>query len=145
MVSIRLIDGTEIVLDQLFQYHTYAGLLAGLPDEEMNRRRIEEALRHAKERLLSATAPKLIEPEIEHAPTHVGPPLSPVMRQRRVVPVYYPRLPAITCLGHFIAPGRMTALTVVWFQDRPALPIASPALARIRRIDWKREAQPYDF
>lgn len=140
---IRLSDGRRISLARLYQYHTYAGLLAGLPDEAMNRRRIHEAVEYAQEKLGFAGFPRLIPPQVETK-------AFPARPHRGPRTAYY--LPSTTCIGEFLssAPARdadmpYSALTLIWYQDDFALPIAEGALAEIRRLEWGPMAEDWTW
>ena len=149
--------GREIGLGSLHQYWTYGGLLAGRPDERMNSSIVERTLKTAREHpLLSAGAPvALIAPKIEHAPTGLKPGGIEVIRRRtgsNVGHLYYPRLPAATCIGYFLS-GELKSRTedfgsrlcIVWFQPKFALPIDQNVEREIQRVAWEELAEGYDL
>ena len=56
-------------------------------------------------------------------------------------------LPSVFCVGRFRSWGDVacwSGLTVAWFQDEFALPIAPDVLAAIQRLDWAAHAEEYD-
>lgn len=130
----------------LFQYDTYLSNLTGYPTRKSNAKNISRALNYAKEKLWGCEKPYLIVPveyrlEIprnkwislteEHEPT---------------------KLPAFTCCGTFSSSQKARAsdshyseLSVVWYQDTMALPIASEIIDTIYNIDWSLHAQDCYF
>lgn len=140
---IRVACGRTIRLSSLHQYATYAGLLAGLPDEAMNRRRIQEAIDYARGTLRFIGHPRLIPPQV-------------TVRERPARGNAEARighfLPAITCIGEFVSsppardPGMLvSSVTLVWHQDNFALPIADNALEEIRRLEWDAMAEDWSW
>lgn len=61
---IALADGWRIGVARRYHYHIHAGLLAGLPDEAMNRRRVHGAVGCARQKLGCAGFPRLIPPRV---------------------------------------------------------------------------------
>ena len=58
-------------------------------------------------------------------------------------------LPAMGCIGYFESKSiggnsDYSAITLVWFQDRFAMPILDPALAVVRALDWDNVADDDD-
>jgi hypothetical protein len=136
--EVRLHDGRAIRLDVLYQWRTYAGLLEGLPTEELNRRLVTEALDRVRERLGTAAAYLIppVEQLIEGPKSYLG------GRFGRLA-----QLPAIVCAATFDsfqpaqdAQADGSSLTVVWFQDDFALPIDKAVLDQLQAIDWVSHA-----
>lgn len=99
---------------------TYAGVLAGKPNARINQPIIEEVVEAARN-LHRGTSAVLIDLyDIEG------------------------RLPAVACVaelqsGALRRPGSepYTSMTIAWFQDEFAFPIAQTILGRIRELDWE--------
>lgn len=138
---IRLDGGRSIRLSRLHQYATYAGLLAGLPDEEMNRRRIQDASDFARETLRFIGFPRLIPPRVTVKEF-------PARGASEARTGHF--LPGITCIGEFVSsppardPGMLlSSVTLVWHQDDFAPPIADDVLEEIRRLEWDAMAEDW--
>lgn len=140
---IRLADGRSIRLSRLHQYATYAGLLAGIPDEAMNRRRIQEAIDYTRETLRFVGHPRLIPPRVtvKEFPARGG-------SEARTGHF----LPAVTCIGEFVSsppardPGMLlSSASLVWHQDDFALPIAENVLEEIRGLEWDAMAEDWSW
>jgi hypothetical protein len=137
--ELRLNDGRNIILEQLFQHHTYWGLLAGRPSPGYNQELIDAAIRDAEKKLWRTGQPFLIEP--------VQREVQLPERTRRLYGYQPMELPAVVCLAAFwsFPPARDRAehysfLKVVWFQDELALPIDPQVEERLRALDWNRLA-----
>jgi hypothetical protein len=141
-MKIELNSGREIVLESIYQYGTYSGLLCGVPDEEMNREYIENNMEYAVEKM-SPEGCYLVSPEfleLENVDKRIK-------RYKDAI-----RLPYITCFAEFdssILEGDeendASWLTVVWYQDEFAMPIDEGVLEQIKLIDWEREAEGFQF
>jgi hypothetical protein len=139
LYELRLQDGRSILLEQLFQYHTYRGVLVGHPSSEDNKELIDAAVRHAEEKLWRDGRPLLLEP-VERA----------VQLPEATRGLYHYRpmeLPSVVCLAIFwsYATGRdpgedYSYLKVVWFQDELALPVDPQVEEYLRGMDWNRLA-----
>jgi hypothetical protein len=60
--------------------------------------------------------------------------------------------PRLYCIGEFSSTGfadpksdPYTLLTVVWFQDEFAMPIAPGVLDHIRKIDWEANGRDWNW
>ena len=135
----QLNSGVTVSLDSIIQWRTYAGLIAGVPDQAMNERRISDAKKTAAEKLSMDCFIHLIIPEI-------------TMRRRRSSrgPAgKYPVLPLITCAAVLDSEpldkseGFGSALKIVWFQDDWALPVQPAVLKQICALPWSELAQEY--
>jgi uncharacterized protein (TIGR02996 family) len=131
--EVRLRAGGTIHCQSIRQSLTYAGLLEGLPTRQMNEGTIEGLLREERERGWWAGEPYLVPPAI-----------TPIEYSgERKYPFGDPEaLPDVTCVARFAAyagPGT-TKLTVIWFQDEFAFPIAPDVLEHLAGIDWSARA-----
>lgn len=123
----------RVRIDALLQTRTYSGLVEGIPTREMNDRIIESALlaarrwRHAEKPLLlpSEETPIILPSGATYA---FGTPVS---------------LPQVQCTAYLVAMDGRSALTVVWFQNDFALPLASNVEKQMRAIDWDKVAEEY--
>jgi hypothetical protein len=120
-------SGIEILLDQIFQYRTYSGLIEGSPCSGLNQRLIEKANRYAKEKLWKDSVPYMIDPVVQIRPAYPT-----------------PSLPAVVCLAQFESSHAvrdpetsMSWLDIVWFQDDFAFPIDPRVLEHIKAVDWE--------
>lgn len=149
MAIITLSDGREIRLDTYYQSPTYGGLLAGLPNERRNQEMVDEAVKFAGENhLLSCGAPvALIPPKIEHRATGISGKQAKIWSERTgsnvTLPLYYPTLPSIECVAHFMSGGRKgkpdeiwSQLCLVWFQPDFGLPIDPDVEREIQKVAW---------
>jgi hypothetical protein len=136
-VWIKLRTGRDIHLKALHQQRTYESLLAGHPDEALNREIVWEALERAFVRVYGFGQPHLI------PPVECPIPLSPEELEypRSGEPI---RIPDIVCTARFESyqPVRNPAeqfscLVIVWFQDYFAPPIDKAVLDTIQSLDWE--------
>jgi len=144
--DIQLNCGIKIRLDEIYQYHTYSGLLNGYTNHIFNKKYIEEAQDLAKVKLWSGHSPFLIQP-VE----------TPINAPERVLqnPLYqeYPpsKLPAVACLASFISfsvkndDEHASCLNFVWFQDQFAFPIEESVEEQIKKIDWHLYAKDFTY
>jgi hypothetical protein len=130
-------SGVRVHLDWLHQYRTYAGLLLGAPDREMNQRFIQNALRNAVELKCCHGTPYLI-PPVERA-MHVPEELRSRFQADRMPFT----LPDVVCIASFTAwqamndpDAQLSSLEIVWFQDAFGPPIDADVLALLKAIDW---------
>jgi len=139
--ELPLRSGRTITLKRLNQVMTYAGLLEGTPNREMNDRHIEYALREAQEMYVAGFRPHLIPPPRQDYYRTPG----DMQRIRDFSPHHIPEwLPVVQCVGSFQSgvtarnpDMHVSVLTVVWFQDEYAPPIREPALSQLRELDWE--------
>lgn len=145
--ALVLSGGRRITLDRLVQYPTYAGVVEGLPSPSTNDVRIETALIDAQALCVDGAKPHLIAPSRRDYFREPGDMASAC--SERLHPEW---LPMVTCAARFLdsAPVRdrssdASTLTVVWFQDEFALPIAAPALDGLRALDWHALATDFEW
>ena len=130
--EVSLNFGRVIRLMALSQERVYEGVSGGLPTRWMNEMTLHRLQKKS--------------------------PLSVVLRPRQTPLEYrhdrpYPfgvpaELPPLSCIGRFYChqPARdrtmfSSFLTIIWFQDDFAFPIAPDALRRIQAVDWERHAE----
>lgn len=121
-------------LNELRQFRTYEGLLEGLPSRDYNSRLIENAIDHARSAWPWHGEPHVIPPierEIENSSNFMAKPGPKGL------------LPDICCIARFSSnsPARdpnchCSRLTVVWWQDKFALPIDPLIKAYLMTMDW---------
>lgn len=145
--TIKLATGRSLKLYRLDQTMTYAGMIEGLPSEQLNDDLIEWSLKSAQ-KASPNHPPYLIKPvkrsfirtpgDCDHA------------RERFSGPAEF--LPNVRCIGAFSSQGAardktkpMSLLTVVWFQDEYGLPTNPELLEQLRMIDWDNLAEDGDY
>lgn len=154
---ILLADGRPILMQRLVQSQTYGGLLVGLPNERVNKGILEEVGTRACGEFGESPEPYVIQPVFlpfttrtqKRTLTKAG--LGPGEGEIEDVTDY--RLPLVECMASFRCPQTIgepnpddigifahSVATIVWFQDRYAMPIAREVLDEIKLIDWKRIA-----
>ncbi len=127
-------------MGRLSQWRTYAGLLAGIPDKEMNQRHIADLLDEAQSVGIAGCDAFLIEPVVKVREL-----------QRRGEKVVEERLPAISCLARFDSGALATSgepyssLVVAWFQEEFGLPTDPDILRQIANIEWERHAAEWNW
>ncbi len=139
--ELRLRSGRAITLKHFDQVMTYAGLLEGTPDHELDDRHIESALEEAGRRGVAGVRPHLIVPPRRD---HFRKP-GDMRRITEYSPHWIPEwLPVVQCIGQFSSgvtarnpEMHLSVLTVVWFQDEYAPPIQEPALGELLDLDWE--------
>ncbi len=132
--------GADVVLDELIQWKTYAGLLMGVPYEEMNARQMEAAKDVACRKLFLDSPVHLIKPKITIK----------TRKHENGIEESYPSLPAITCVAVLDGPpvtshGDGAFLTIIWCQDHWASPIDSEPLREICALSWAALAKDYNI
>jgi hypothetical protein len=143
---ITLKSGLKIILDELRQFQTYAGMLEGQPSAKVNDRQISSALGKAK-----AMSPLDISPYL----------IQPVRRdygRRRGDAVLFPHssytpewIPFITCIASFHSfttkDPEMHASEgiIIWYQDNFALPIGKKVMREITALDWHSFATDFEW
>jgi len=136
-MDIAFADRT-VTLDRIDQSRTYSGLLEGIPNVRLNAQLIAEAINNAAR----SGATLLIEPRRVPIPSsagseHFGP---------------HEKIPRICCTVSFLSTSvarnqamDASALTVVWFQDAWALPIAPEILTQLAATTWAPHAQDFEY
>lgn len=132
-------SGRSILLREFRQWNFYRGLIQGIPDSESNRADVERIV--ARERESQNEEPYLI------------PPIERVVEREESHGLTRGFLPTIACVARFVScdaardpTNRMaSALTIIWFQDQWAFPIAPGAREQIRAIDWEQHAHDSDI
>lgn len=129
-----LSSGRRVHLVSLHQENIYAGLLEGVPTREMNQGTIEHLRDEATER--TGREPFILQPV--QTPIERGGGADPY-------PFGDPALiPPIACVAELESSGSSvlyhTHLTVIWFQDDYAFPLAAPIESALLALDWDRLA-----
>jgi hypothetical protein len=131
--------GRTVSIAELHQWRTYAGLLAGRPDASTNQGRIGTLLDEARRFGVAEAQPYLIRPTVTIKEWESK---GMAMREER--------LPAVSCIAVLVSDGLArkdsepySSLTIVWFQDKFALPIAPEIYEKIRAIDWETHARDW--
>lgn len=133
----------SIYLDTLHQTRTYAGLLEGVPTQEMNQRLLQDAIRTAT--VMFKPAPPFLIPAVQ-TPIDMG--------SGRKYPFGTPMaLPPIRCIATFNSyfPTRegegadASTMTLIWYQQEFAMPIDPKVREAIRAIDWLKEATDFEW
>ena len=142
--SIILNSGRKIILEELSQHHTYAGLIEGSPTVEMNRKIIERCLKYAKEKLWIDVEPILIPPIERHIEINGG--------SQELYDEDRKEIQTIVCLScwNCYKPARNefmmgSVLKIVWFQDKFAMPIDSSIVDQLKEVNWTKYAKDYDI
>ena len=131
--------GAMVCMEEMVQWRTYVGLLIGVPNEEMNQRRLENAKKQAGKKLFGKWPVHLITPKVSIK--------SRVRGSGRVKT--YPMLPANACAATFDSDSVKKAghdgsmLKIVWFQDDWAFPVAPEIFKKIRALPWSDLAKDY--
>lgn len=130
-MDIVLNDGAVVGCFLMLQSRTYDGLLAGVPNKDVNDTVIAQAIDSAAD-LLHSDCEKvvLIEPKINEG-SYNG---------RNGMVVRYPVLPAIMCMSLFADMDKQ--LIVVFFQDEMGN-LDSNIIEEIKKIDWNSSAEEY--
>jgi hypothetical protein len=140
--EITLDSGRAIHLRSISQDLTYGGLLEGWPTAELNQRIIDRTVRRARE-ADQGREPYLLTP--------VQTPMN--YHSDRPYPFGEPAsIPSIIVVAEFRCSDTArdpdkdySDLTIIWFQDEWAFPIASPALEALQQIDWERHAHDWEW
>ena len=143
--SLILDSSRSVVLKHLDQSQTYAGLLEGTPNKKANEWGIEADMKRASEYPQTIGKPHLVEPvrrDYLRAPGD----MDTIRERTSKLPPEWGRnpewLPLVRCIGCFqsnaISGSPMDAsfLTVVWYQDEFAMPVAQHILNAIKSLDW---------
>lgn len=136
--TILLHSGIEVEVEEIWQIRTYAGVVVGRPTPEQV---IETALA-----LLSAKISGGSDSAVVLFNALRGVPWSPSCSPSNIKPTK--KMPYITCAAVLCGPAPArnkdadySVLTVLWFQNEWAFPIAKNIENRIRRLDWPRLAK----
>jgi hypothetical protein len=131
----------ELHVQSLHAWRTYAGLLEGVPDAQMNQQLIGRAGERAAK--LCGAPVVTISPEI------VDTPFPPGARARAPS---FPLLPAFTCVAELWCwstrseDALASALTVVWFADSVTGGAIETTLASaVQDLDWWRHSSDFDI
>jgi len=136
--TIILNSGIEVSFEEIWQIRTYAGVLIGRPTPEQV---IETALALLPAKISGGSESAVV---LFNAVRSV--PRSPSRSPSNIKPTK--KMPCITCAAVLCGPpparnkdADYSVLTVLWFQNEWAFPIAKNVENRIRRLDWPRLAK----
>ncbi|EDL59004.1 hypothetical protein [Gimesia maris] len=148
-------SGRELILNQLEQSQSYAGMMEGVPNKKANDWGIDVDLCRAVRREYTLGEPYLIPPRRRDYLREPGD-MDEIRKQKS----HYPKewvmdpewLPLICCIGCFksVSPVRNTemhgsCLTVVWYQDDYAMPIDPEVIRSLKQLDWDRLATDFEY
>jgi hypothetical protein len=142
--KITLDNGRVLIMTSLIQRPTYSRTIKGLPTKSFNNSKIDYG--HDSETL------------VLHAPRLYGnlmqllPPDSSLAKRGAENP--FELLPGVTCIARMVSkpcepvcipeagtiPPASTCLTLVWFQNYWAMPIASEVMEKLKVFDWDAHA-----
>jgi hypothetical protein len=137
--ELKLNNGVTIRLKALNQFHTYEGLLEGVPTQRMNKAHIESAMALSK--------------KTWNCKSHLIEPVETPIEIDRPYPFGVPaHIPPITCVGLWSTTGYerdgqygCMQLALVWCQAQFALPIDECVLRQILEIDWESVGEFYEY
>ena len=130
----------DVTIKSIKQWHTYGGLLEGIPTDKLNERIINRTKKEAKE-FSGIEEIYLIEPKqkpIDYDGKYpFGNPAS---------------LPGVTCIAElwhndvFKNTDKMfSSLCIIWFQDDYAFPIEEDILNKIKEIPFSKVCGEFDY
>ncbi len=132
-------SGRKLRLSRFYQYPTYGGLLAGLPQARDSS--VEEAARTAKQMFGGdGEALLVLRPRLKRLPP-----------SRHYHPAFPPaRLPLVASIALFDSTAAVddqafrSSAVVIWFQDHFGLPSEEHLLMQLRDLDWVAHAWDWD-
>ncbi len=146
--EIELPCGRHVILEELQQRQTYAGLLEGTPFATSNNRNIQRALDIASTRSINVAKPYLIDPVRRDYLREPGD-MDDVHTFDGRAPEW---LPMVRCIGSFksFPPARNTQmhgshLVIVWYQAEFGPPIDDIAVSQIKAINWNSVAADFEY
>ena len=140
--EITLNDGRVLTMSSFEQYTTYSGMMEGLPTRKYNDSKVN-CVDESKTYVLHA-------PRLYGDFSKMLPPDSFIARMCADDP--YEVLPGVTCVARMtskpcktsdwtdIDPPARSYLTLVWFQNEWAMPIAPEVLEKLKAFDWDAHA-----
>lgn len=152
--EVILNDGRKVSLSTLMQTFTYNGLLEGVPQKFINDRQISWQLEEAKKMQGSKGEAFLIEP-LRTDYLNVPGDLDDFKERHKNSRMFgNPEcLPSVTCAGVFVSlsPTKNhpnldgSSLTILWYQERFAMPIDPGIVESIQQIDWDSLATDFEY
>lgn len=130
----------EVTIKRIEQWHTYGGLLEGIPTDKMNERIIDRTKKETEEffgmKEIFLIAPK--QTPIDYDGKYpFGNPAS---------------LPGVTCVAElwhndvFRDTDKMfSSLCIIWFQEDYAFPIEKDILSKIKEIPFSKICGEFDY
>jgi hypothetical protein len=134
--TFELADGEIVKIEELYQHHTYRGMLCGYPMDIDGT--FERAVDDAKARFphLSAKA-AVITPVISYGRTQS------IDHEGDTSVVDWEMLPQITAIAVLQRKGSFDSVLAIWFQDQMGLP-DSDIIDQIKAISWARHVVEND-
>lgn len=132
--TIKFACGTDARITSLNQSATYEGLLEGYPNSDMNARLVQRMVADIEKR--TGDKPYLIQPTETPKPQEF-----PIGRRPWMA------LPSIECEASLYSSsfGEFgSSLTICWYQDDFAFPIAPEVFDELRLTQWREHARPHD-
>ena len=146
--DLKLNDGTDIHITSINQEKTYAGLLEGSPNSNMNERIISDALKKSDE-ANGTNRTVVIPPRLENLEDASSP-------HKRLYEKFYKKkvrleaMPRILCCATLESYNYAkdsnedcSSLHVIWFQENFAFPIEEAVIEEIKKLKWSELA--YDW
>ena len=137
---ISLDCGMEIKIEDLYQYHTYGGMLCGIPMAHTHPFQFENAIRIAK-RVLPHL---LVEKAVIFPPViSTGRTLQKISRDGDTRMVDWEVLPKITTIAALQKTTSFDTVLAIWWQDELGYPDADLIIS-IKGLDWQINAVELD-
>lgn len=134
--TFELASGEIVKIEELYQYHTYGGMLCGYPmDIGWS---FDRAVDVAKKRYPHLSAkPAVVAPVISYGRTRK------IDREGVAHVVDWEMLPQITTIAVLQRKGSFDSVLAIWFQDQMGLPDAD-TIEQIKAIPWARHVVEND-
>ena len=135
LFTLTLADGREICAQEIFACRTYRGLLAGVPNDEINERELSE-LKETCHRAFLVRDSVIIPPAMI-------PGESPDQNWNQYPPIFV----AAQFISSLDPHGEInfSTLALGWFQTSLQPLIADDILAAIKQLDWTNRAHDFVF
>ena len=143
-ITVRLASGIEINAASVFMTATYAGVIEGLPYDEINTLHLESLPDQYRKLGTQLPVPVHVVPsEVERFERHGGKDVDPPMMAALLPPIEF----AAFFTSHTVkdpANNDASNLIIVWHQHE-AVPLMSPAVwAQVENIDWPKLATEWE-
>lgn len=121
-------SGGQVRLENIFQYHTYGGLLCGFPYSAEDH--IEQAIESAKRRFPNFGDRYVVLPPV------ILQGQTPRKIKGEMIFTDWEMLPPITSIAEFLITKSTGGVLAIWFQNQIGLPDAT-ATEQMRQLDWQ--------
>jgi hypothetical protein len=129
----------KVTITAIYQWHTYNGLIEGLPTDWANNRILQRLPSNIKSHSGK---------DVFHI---IEPTLTPISYEGNY-PFGQPiKLPSVICIADLILwepvkdPDKQgSALVIAWFQDYFAFPIAPDIIEKLKVVEWSKLAVDFD-